>query len=225
MHELQSLVTLLFNHLTGLHAPDYMVGFGLIMILTLVVGYTMTRRLSVEKPGVGQQILELTVETVGKFLDDIIGKNGRNYMPIIGTFTILILVCNLSGQIPGFMPPTGSIMVTLALSLCSFVAYNWYGIRTHGFSYIKHFMGPVLWLAFLFLPIELVSHLARPMSLAIRLFGNIFGDHQVGGVFLHLVPVVVPVPFMLLGIFVAFVQTLVFVLLSIIYIAGAVEHH
>jgi F-type H+-transporting ATPase subunit a len=179
----------------------------------------------VDRPGVLQQILELFTEVVGKFLDDIIGHDGRKYMPVIGTFSVLILVSNLTGLIPGFMPPTGSIIVTLALALCSFVAYNFYGLKVHGFGYIKHFVGPIALMAPLFFPIEIVSHVARPMSLAIRLFGNIFGDHQVGGVFLHLVPFGIPVPFILLGIFVAFVQTLVFVLLSMIYIAGAVEHH
>jgi F-type H+-transporting ATPase subunit a len=99
------------------------------------------------------------------------------------------------------------------------------GLKAQGLGYIKHFMGPIPLMAPLFFPIEIVSHIARPMSLGIRLFGNIFGDHQVGGVFLSLVPPVVPVPFILLGIFVSFVQTLVFSLLSMIYIAQAVEHH
>jgi len=154
-----------------------------------------------------------------------LGHGGRKFMAPIGTFAVLILVSNLLGLVPGCMPPTGNIIVTLSLALCSFVTYNFYGIRAQGLGYIKHFMGPILVMAPLFFPIEVVSHIARPMSLAIRLFGNIFGDHQVSGVFLHLVPFAVPVPFILLGIFVAFVQTLVFCLLSMIYISQAVEHH
>ena len=225
MHELSSLLTLLINSLTHRHIPDYFVILAFLMVSTLILCFVATRRLSVDRPGVLQQILELFTEVVGKFLDDIIGHDGRKYMPVIGTFSVLILVSNLTGLIPGFMPPTGSIIVTLALALCSFVAYNFYGLKVHGFGYIKHFVGPIALMAPLFFPIEIVSHVARPMSLAIRLFGNIFGDHQVGGVFLHLVPFGIPVPFILLGIFVAFVQTLVFVLLSMIYIAGAVEHH
>ncbi|MGA9752686.1 MAG: F0F1 ATP synthase subunit A [Acidobacteriota bacterium] len=225
MHELNSLVTMLVDALVHKEVPDYFVMLALIMVGTLLFFYLATRRLSVDRPGVVQQILELVVEAVGKFLDDILGPHGRQYMAPMGTFTVLILVSNLSGLIPGLMPPTGNIVVTLSLGLSSFCVYNFYGLKAHGIGYVKHFMGPILLMAPLFFPIEIVSHVARPMSLGIRLFGNIFGDHQVGGVFLHLVPFAVPVPFILLGIFVAFVQTLVFVLLSMIYIAGAVEHH
>jgi F-type H+-transporting ATPase subunit a len=222
--ELDSLLTLL-AHQIGVHIPDYIVMLLFVMLGTLVTFWFATRRLSVDKPGVFQQVLELFTGTIGKFLDDIIGHGGRKFMAPIGTFAVLILVSNLLGLIPGFMPPTGNIIVTLSLALCSFVTYNFYGIRAQGLGYIKHFMGPILLMAPLFFPIEVVSHIARPMSLAIRLFGNIFGDHQVSGVFLHLVPFAVPVPFILLGIFVAFVQTLVFCLLSMIYISQAVEHH
>lgn len=224
MGEYDSLLTLLIDRLFHVKVPDYFVMLGFIMLATLVFFFLATRKLSVEKPGVLQQILELSTESVGKFLDEIIGHDGRKYMPIIGTFAVLILISNLSGMIPGLMPPTGNIIVTLSLALCSFFAYNFYGIKANGFGYIKHFLGPILPMAVLFFPIEIVSHLARIMSLSIRLFGNIFGDHQVSGVFIHLVPFVVPVPFILLGIFVSFVQTLVFILLSMIYISQAVEH-
>lgn len=224
MHELDSLLTMCLHHF-GLKVPDYFVMFGFVMVLTLALSWLATRRLSVDKPGIFQQSLELFIEAVGKFLDDIIGHDGRKYMAPIGTFAVLILISNLLGLVPGFMPPTGNIIVTLSLALCSFVTYNFLGIRTQGPGYIKHFMGPMLVLAPLFFPIEIISHIARPMSLAIRLFGNIFGDHQVAGVFQHLVPIVVPVPFILLGLLVAVIQTLVFSLLSMIYIAEAVEHH
>lgn len=225
MHELESLITLLFNRLTGLHVPDYFVVLTFIMLGTLGLFALVTRRLSEDRPGILQQILEITIETLEKFLRDVIGHNGPKYLPIVGTFAVLILLSNLIGMIPGFMPPTGSIIVTLSLGLTSFLAYNVAGFMAQGPGYLKEFAGPVWWLSFLFIPIEIVSHLARPMSLGIRLFGNIFGDHQVGGVFLSLVPPVLPVPFILLGIFVAFVQTLVFSLLSMIYISQAVEHH
>lgn len=225
MHHLDSLITSLWNSLTGMHAPDYFVMLALVMAGSLLVFFLATRRLSEESPGKFQQVLELAFETVGRFLDDIIGHEGRRYLPVIGTFGVLILLSNLIGLVPGFMPPTGNLIVTLSLGLSSFLAYNLYGLKVHGLGYLKHFAGPVWWLALLFIPIEIVSHLARPMSLSVRLFGNIMGDHQVGGVFLSLVPPIVPIPFILLGIFVAFVQTLVFILLSMIYIAGAVEHH
>jgi F-type H+-transporting ATPase subunit a len=224
VHELDSLLTLLLERLFHVKIPDYFVMLGFIMLGTLILFFLATRRLSVGKPGAFQQILELSTEVVGKFLDEIIGHNGRKYMPVIGTFAVLILLSNLSGLVPGLMPPTGSIIVTLSLALCSFFAYNFYGLKVNGLGYIKHFLGPILPMAVLFFPIEIVSHLARIMSLSIRLFGNIFGDHQVSGVFINLVPMVVPVPFILLGIFVSFVQTLVFILLSMIYISQAVEH-
>lgn len=224
MHELDSLFTILLHH-WGLMLPDYMAMFLFVMVGTLVIFWVGTRRLSVDKPGVFQQVLELLTETVGKFLDDIIGHDGRKFMAPIGTFAVLILISNLLGLVPGCMPPTGNIIVTISLALSSFVTYNFLGIRAQGFSYIKHFMGPVLVLTPLFFPIEIISHLARPLSLSIRLFGNIFGDHQVSNVFVHLVPFAVPVPFILLGLLVAFIQTLVFSLLSMIYIAEAVEHH
>jgi F-type H+-transporting ATPase subunit a len=225
VHELESLITILFNQVTGLHVPDYFVMLVFLMAGSLVIFFLATRRLSEDRPGVFQQILEITVETLNKFLRDVIGHAGPKYLPVVGTFAVLILMSNVIGLVPGFMPPTGNIIVTLSLGLASFLAYNAAGLKAQGLAYFKQFAGPVWWLSFLFIPIEIVSHLARPMSLGIRLFGNIFGDHQVGGVFLNLVPPVLPVPFILLGLFVAFVQTLVFSLLSMIYIAQAVEHH
>lgn len=225
MHEAKSLITEFIESLTGFSIPDYFAILILIMASTLIVMILMKKRLSPDKPGIIQHIMELWIETVGGFMKDIIGPHADRYLPIIGAFSILILFSNLIGLIPGFMPPTGNIIVTISLALTSFFAYNFYGFKAHGIGYLKHFAGPIAWLMFLFIPIEIVSNLARPLSLSVRLFGNIFGDHQVGNVFLHLCPPVIPVPLILLGIFVSFLQTLVFMILSIIYIAGAVEHH
>lgn len=224
MGEMKSLLTMLIERLVGREVPDYFVMLGLVMLGTLAFFFFLTRKLSVDKPSVGQQILELFTETIGKFVDDIIGHGGRKYLPVVGTFGTLILFSNLIGMIPGFLPPTDKIVVTLSLGFCSFLTYNFIGIRAQGFGYIKHFLGPMLPLAVLFFPIELVSHIARPLSLGIRLFGNIFGDHLVGSVFTQLVPIAVPVPFILLGIFVSFMQAFVFTLLSMMYIAMATEH-
>jgi len=224
MTEMQSLLTMLIEKMTGWKVPDYFVILCFVMLGTLAVFFLITRKLSVNRPGVAQQIVELFTETIGKFVDDIIGHGGRKYLPVVGTFGTLILFSNLIGMIPGFMPPTDKIVVTLSLGLCSFVTYNFIGLRAQGLGYIKHFLGPMLPLAVLFFPIELVSHIARPMSLGIRLFGNIFGDHLVGSVFTHLIPLAVPVPFILLGIFVSFMQAFVFTLLSMMYIAMATEH-
>jgi len=225
MHEMDSLLTMLVAKLSGYAVPDYFVMGILVMVVSLIACWVLTRRLSVERPGAGQQVLEILVGTLGGFIDDIIGHGGRKYLPVVGTFGFLILLWNLIGLVPGFTPPTGRIVVTLSLGLCSFLAYNLVGLRASGLGYLKHFLGPMPALAVLFLPIEMVSHIARPISLGIRLFGNIFGDHLVGSVFLGLCPFAVPVPFILLAIFVSFMQAFVFTLLSMIYIAGAVEHH
>jgi F-type H+-transporting ATPase subunit a len=225
MDHKESLLGMLVAKLAGHSVPDYFVMGIFVMVASLLACWLVTRRLSVDRPRAGQQILEILVETLGKFVDDIIGHGGRKYLPVVGTFGFLILLWNLIGLVPGFTPPTDKIIVTLSLGLCSFVTYNAIGFWNMGFRYLKHFLGPMLPLAVLFLPIEMVSHIARPVSLGIRLFGNIFGDHLVGSVFLGLIPLVVPVPFILLAIFVSFMQAFVFTLLSMIYIAGAVEHH
>jgi F-type H+-transporting ATPase subunit a len=128
------------------------------------------------------------------------------------------------GIIPGFNPPTDQFNVTIVLGLIAFIAYNVLGIQAHGFSYIKQFLGPAWYLAWLMLPIEIISHCVRPLSLALRLFGDITGDHKVGAVFFGLVPLIVPLPFMGLGIFVAGMQTFVFLLLTLVYMQMAMSH-
>jgi F-type H+-transporting ATPase subunit a len=224
MEELKSFPTMLLESLFGVELSDYLVMLAIIMVFSLVVLFILTRKLSVDKPGMVQHSLEFIFGSFDNLLGEVIGKHGRDYLPVVGTFGVLIFLCNLSGFIPGLMPPTGNLVVTLALGLCSFIAYNLIGVVKGGFSYLKHFMGPMAALAILFLPIELVSHCSRPISLGIRLFCNIFGDHQVGNIFLKLVPIGVPVPFILLGLFVAFMQTFVFVILSSVYISMALPH-
>lgn len=224
MEELNSFPTWVLKEYFHVEASDYLVMLALIMVLSLAVLYSLTRNLSVERPSWVQHCLEYIVHGFDNLLTEVIGKHGRDYLPVVGTFGVLIFLCNLSGFIPGFMPPTSHLIVTLSLGLCSFVMYNLIGVAKGGFSYFKHFLGPMAALAVLFLPIELVSHCSRPVSLGIRLFCNIFGDHQVGNIFLQLVPFGVPVPFILLGLFVAFMQTFVFVILSSVYISMALPH-
>ncbi len=132
------------------------------------------------------------------------------------------------GLIPGFLPPTDNLNTNVACSLTVFLFYNYHGFKAHGFGYIKHFMGPVIWLAPLMFVIEVISHLVRPASLSVRLFGNIAGDHLVLNIFSHFVPLGVPVVFMFLGLFVSFIQAFVFTLLSMVYISLATtkeSHH
>lgn len=172
---------------------------------------------------------ELGVEAIMDLMEGVMGHNYRTYLPLIGSLFIYIFVSNLLGMIPGFVPPTSNINTNLACALVVFVTYNVMGIREQGFkNYAKHFMGPIVWLAPLMVVLELVSHLVRPISLSVRLFGNIMGDHMVLGVFTELTKVGIPVIFLGLALFVSFIQAFVFSLLSMIYISLAIsqeEHH
>ncbi|MFQ5681752.1 MAG: F0F1 ATP synthase subunit A [Candidatus Binatia bacterium] len=171
-----------------------------------------------------RNIIEVVTGLIVDLSDTIIGTKGRKYVPLFGSFFIFILAANLTGLVPGFSPPTNNINVTLGLGLVSFFAYNYFGIKEHGSGYVKQFMGPVVFLAPLFIILELISHLVRPVSLALRLFGNMFGDHLVVEIFTDLTKVIIPVPFYLLGALVSVIQAAVFTVLSVIYVAMAVSH-
>jgi F-type H+-transporting ATPase subunit a len=151
-------------------------------------------------------------------------KNARKFFPVLASIFLFIFLNNVIGLIPGFLPPTDNINTTLACGVFIFVFYNVMGFKEHGISYLKHFLGPVFWLAPLMLPIELISNAVRPLSLGLRLFGNITGDHLVLGIFSKLVPIGVPIPFMALGLFVSFFQAFIFVVLSMIYLTLALAH-
>jgi len=168
-------------------------------------------------------LLELGVKLLLDFMEQLMGENARRFLPLIGTTAFFILFSNLLGTIPGFEPPTSNLNTNIACALVIFLSTHYVGIKTHGASYIKHFMGPVLWLAPLMIIVELIGHFARIVSLSFRLFGNMFGDHLLLAIFVSLVPLFIPVIFMGLGIFVALIQAFVFTLLSIIYITGALE--
>jgi F-type H+-transporting ATPase subunit a len=206
--------------------PWYTVMFILAALLTLVIVWIMKpRKLSVDDPDYTQLTIEGAVLAVRDLLVDNVGPGGVKYLPVIGTFGFLILVSNLMGLVPGLMAPTASTSVTFALGISSFVYYNAIGIKENGLlGHLRHFAGPVVWLAPLMFPIELISNLVRPMSLGVRLFGNLFGDEQILGTITGLVGWIVPVFIMPLSVFVAFMQTFIFVLLSILYISE-VSHH
>jgi F-type H+-transporting ATPase subunit a len=170
--------------------------------------------------------VELFVSTAYNMMADIMGKKpAKFFLPLIGTCAFVILFSNLLGLIPGFTPPTDSLNTTVAMSLVIFFATHIFGLKENGVAYLKHFLGPVLFLAPLFLVIELISHLARPLSLSIRLMANMFADHQVLSQVSDLVKWVVPVAPMVLGTLVCVVQTLVFCILSTVYISMAIAHH
>ena len=171
-----------------------------------------------------RNIMELLVEFVVGLSDSIVGKKGRKYVPLFGSLFIFILTANLLGLVPGFTPPTSFFFSNLALGLVVFVAYHYYGVRENGVHYFKQFLGPMILLAPLFILIELASHLFRPISLSIRLFGNMFGDHLVLEIFTGLTKLVIPVLFYILGTLVSVIQAAVFTILSIIYVAMAISH-
>lgn len=165
------------------------------------------------------------VETFYDLLADVLGKKeARHFLPIIGTCALLIFFSNALGLIPGFAPATSNFNVTLACGLVIFFATHFYGLKHQGAAYLKHFIGPMPLLAPLMLPLEIISHLVRPVSLAIRLAVNLFVDHMVVAVFTGLAFLLVPVPIMVLGVLVVVLQTYVFCLLATIYFQLAIEH-
>jgi F-type H+-transporting ATPase subunit a len=171
-----------------------------------------------------RSIAEAFVEAMVGLAEGVIGHGAERYVPLLGTFFAFILVCNLVGLVPGFSPPTSDFNITFGLGIVSFLAYNLYGAREHGAKYVKQFLGPMLFLAPLMLVVEIFSHLFRPVSLGIRLYANMFADHQVVEIFTSLTKFVVPVLFYVLGAFVGVVQAFVFTMLSAIYIALAISH-
>jgi F-type H+-transporting ATPase subunit a len=183
-------------------------------------------QLSVETPGVLQHSFEWLEGFVEGQSAEIIGHHSEGFTPFLVILALFILISNLIGLIPGFDSPTSQPVVPLGLALCTFVYYHVQGFKRIGLWYPKHFLGPVWWLAPLMLPLEIISHLARVLSLTIRLYANIFAGDMVTLVFFSLIPIVVPVLFLGLHVFVAVLQTYIFVLLTMVYLAGAVaEEH
>jgi F-type H+-transporting ATPase subunit a len=203
--------------------PWYTVMFVIACFLSVVIIWILKGKLSEEDPGYGQQTLELSVLAVRDMLADIIGPHGLKYFPVVMTFAVLILVSNLMGLFPLFMSPTAATSVTFALGLSSFLYYNYIGISENGLlGHLKHFAGPIWWIAPLIFPIELISNFIRPFSLGIRLFGNLFADEKVMETLAHLAPpttLFAPLLLMPLSVFVAFIQTFVFILLSQLYLS------
>ncbi len=194
----------------------------LVMAILLAIAFAVSRSIKLVPSGI-QNLMETVVGGIDDLLEETMGEEGKAYFPLIATFALFILVSNLIALIPGFMPPTANVNTNAALALTVFVMTHAVGIKKHGTAYVKHFMGPIWWLAPLIFIIEIIGHLARPLSLTLRLFGNMWGHEIVLMIFIGLVPLVVPVPMMLMGVLVAFIQTFVFTLLAMIYIAGALE--
>jgi F-type H+-transporting ATPase subunit a len=209
--------------------PWYTVMFFIACILSVAFIWIFKGKLSESEPGGGQQTLEVSVLAVRNMLQDIIGPHGLKYFPVVMAFAVLILVSNLMGLFPLFMSPTAATSVTFALGLSSFLYYNFIGISENGIvTHLKHLAGPVWWIAPLIFPIELISNLIRPFSLGIRLFGNLFADEQVMQTVAYLAPpytFIAPIFLMPLSVFVALIQTFVFILLSQLYLSEVSHHH
>ena len=173
-----------------------------------------------------RNFFEYTAESVYGMVEGSMGeRNAARFFPLIGALWMFILFGNLIGLIPGFMSPNDTLKTNVGIAIMVFLLTHYLGIREHGaWNYIKHFLGPTPALAPLIFPIEIISHVARPVSLAVRLMGNMFADHKVVMSFFALVPILVPLPFMLLGTLVCLIQALVFCSLTMVYIGMAIEH-
>ena len=211
-------VLLLENH----YVPGHVTYTLFVVALLSVLSFLATRRLQVY-PGRMQNIMEVVIGGFDSLLVDTMGDKGKKFFPLIATLGLFILTGNLIGIIPGFESPTANINTNAAMALVVFFSTHVVGVSIHGPKYFKQFLGPVWWLTPLMLPIEIISHLSRPLSLTFRLFGNIAGEDIVLAVVLLLVPLLVPLPILILMIFTSIVQTLVFMLLAMMYIAGALE--
>src|SRR5258708_2889992 len=197
----------------------------LLVTAIIIVLFAMLRtRMSVDKPGNIQHTFEVLYGFINDMIHEVGVEHGEKFRRNFATIFIVVLFMNLIGSIPGLDAPTMTVAVTCGLALCTFVYYHFWGVRTHGIKYLKQFVGPVWWLFFLMIPIEIISHLARPFSLTLRLYANMFAGEQVTGVFLGLTKIVVPVIFMALHVFVAFLQAYIFTLLTMIYVQGATSH-
>jgi F-type H+-transporting ATPase subunit a len=195
-----------------------------VMIILIILGAVAAKGISMI-PTKAQNVFEILISGIEEFMVDITGEEGRWLFPISATIFIYIVVCNLIGLVPGFLPPTASVNTTLSCAIPVVIFTHVIGVKYHGVKYVKHFMGPVWWLAPLIFVIEIIGHVARILSLSIRLFGNMMGHELVLGILFFLAGLfLAPLPIMALGIFVAVVQAFVFFLLSIMYFTGAMEH-
>lgn len=217
----------------GLGKYDYVLGSILVLILLTLAGFSIKNALSKEDSVLPDEkfsirnIFEiLTIDFLFDLFTNMLGSKERakQYFPLLGASFFFILFANFLGIIPGFLPPTGNFNVPVACALVIFVMYNFYGFRENGLGYLKHFAGPVVFLAPLMFIIEVISHFVRPVSLSLRLFMNITGDHLILGVFTNLVHYIIPAIFIGLGIFVSFLQAFIFTVLSAIYISLATAH-
>ncbi|MEI6613901.1 MAG: F0F1 ATP synthase subunit A [Chrysiogenales bacterium] len=212
-----------------LHAdpiPAHLI-MALIVTVILVIFFKLTVRNLSLFPKKMQALLETIYLFFRNHVDDMIGKEGRKFIPALGTLGLFIALANLLGLLPEMSSPTANMNVPAGCAIFIFLYYHTQGVKKHGFfGYLKTFTGPAWWLAWLFAPIEIISHFSRPMSLTVRLFCNIFGEDLVIIIIVSLVPFIAPLPMMAMAIFTSLLQAYIFIMLSSVYLAGAVasEH-
>jgi len=205
------------------HSYPHVTYTWLIMSLLIVFSLLAVRSVKMIPEG-GQNFFEVVVSGIENFQVEVMGEHGRSVFPLIATLGLFIFLSNVMGLIPGFYSPTASINTTLSCALIVFCTTHIIGIKVHGFKYIKQFLGPIWWMAPLMLPIEIIGHLSRILSLTLRLFGNIMGEDLVLAILLLLAgKFLAPLPMMFLAIFTSFVQAFIFALLSMMYISAAME--
>lgn len=225
-----ALLKMVGVHPTNAAAPiDNTFAIELLVVLGLIAFFVWVRlSLSVEKPPVQQHVAELLHEFIGGEAHTIIGHGYERFQAFVGCLFLFVLTCNLVGLIPGVPPPTSAAVVPFGLAVSVFLYYNFYGVKDQGMlGYLKHFAGPVWWIAWLLFPIEVISNVARMMSLTIRLWANMFAGDLVTLVFFSLIPFAIPIVFLALHVLVSLVQALVFTYLPMIYLSEATrqEHH
>ena len=206
------------------HSNVHVIYMWVVMAMLIFFGWLAGRKVALV-PGPVQNVFEVLISGLEEFMVSVSGEEGRWLFPLVGSIFMFVFIGNLVGMVPGFFPPTANLNTTAALALIVFVFTHVIGVKYHGAKYYKHFLGPVWWMVPLILPIELIGHFARVLSLSFRLFGNMMGHELVLGILFALAGAFfAPLPIMALGIFVALVQAFVFFLLSVMYFTGAMEH-
>lgn len=198
------------------------------VVMAIFALLTVTVRVSMKYIPTGwHNMVEAVVVGLVDTMESNVGHGGKRFLPLLGTLAFFIFTANMIGLVPGCSSPTSNVNTNLAMALTVFIVYNLIGIQKQGlFTYLKHFMGPVWWLSWLILPIELISHLARPITLSMRLFGNVKGEDLVVLILLFLVPLILPMFMMAFMVFTGLLQTVVFLLLTMSYLQGALaEEH
>ncbi len=213
-----------YHHDTAHPWADWFICEILVVLFLIALFSFLRTRLSVDKPGKLQHIFELFYEFVRASSEEMIEHGANKYVPMIGTIFLFIFFMNTLGLIPGFVSPTMFPWVPMGMALAIVVFYHSAGIKANGFGYIKQFLGPVVWLMPLLFPIEIASHAARPLSLTLRLYANMFAGEQVSDAFTTLTKLLIPVIFISLHAFACILQSYIFMMLALVYIGGAVSH-